>query len=152
MLIPITITSSSPSNPKLPSGLAKISHNEVVLVELQGSLEVECDQPSERDGKLVGQLKMDDSTSKPSLLIGHHLLEGTIASLPKPLAVILRTGSLGNAGPELGNDAMALDVPSTGSGLSSSWSVVAVVKKKIVFSKRPMPVMGKQSLGAIGGS
>jgi hypothetical protein len=61
MIIPITITSSS-SNPKLPSGLAKISHNEVVIVELQGSLEVECNQPSERDGKLVGQLKIDDST------------------------------------------------------------------------------------------
>lgn len=64
MLIPITIT-SSPSNPKLPSGLAKISHNEVVLVELQGSLEVECNQPSERDGKLVGKLKIDDLTVKP---------------------------------------------------------------------------------------
>ena len=62
MLIPITITSSSPSNPKLPSGLAKISHNEVVLVELQGSLEVECNQLSERDGKLVGKLKIDDLT------------------------------------------------------------------------------------------
>ena len=62
MLIPITITSSSPSNPKLPSGLAKISHNEVVLVELQGSLEVECNQPNERDGKLVGKLKIDDLT------------------------------------------------------------------------------------------
>ena len=64
MLIPITIT-SSPSNLKLPSGLAKISHNEVVLVELQGSLEVECNQPSERDGKLVGKLKIDDLTVKP---------------------------------------------------------------------------------------
>ena len=64
MLIPITIT-SSPSNPKLPSGLAKISHNEVVLVELQGSLEVECNQPSERDGKLVGKLKIDDLTVNP---------------------------------------------------------------------------------------
>jgi len=145
MLIPITITSSSPSNPKLPSGLAKISHNEIVLVELQGSLEVECNQPSERDGKLVGQLKIDGSTGKPSLLIGHHLLEGTIASLPKPFAVIFRT----IAGQ---NDAMALDVPSTGPDLSSSWSVVGIVKKKIVFSKRPMPVMGKQSLEAIGGS
>ena len=62
MLIPITITSPSPSNPKLPSGLAKISHNEVVLVELQGSLEVECNQPSERDGKLVGKLKIDELT------------------------------------------------------------------------------------------
>ena len=64
MLIPITITPSSPSNPKLPSGLAKISHNEVVLVELQGSLEVECNQPSERDGKLVGKLNVDDLTVK----------------------------------------------------------------------------------------
>ena len=64
MLIPITITSSSPSDPKLPSGLAKISHNEVVLVELQGSLEVECNQPSERDGKLVGKLNIDDLTVK----------------------------------------------------------------------------------------
>ena len=65
MLIPITINSSSPSNPKLPSGLAKISHNEVVLVELQGSLEVECNQPSERDGKLVGKLKIDDLMVNP---------------------------------------------------------------------------------------
>jgi len=85
----------------------------------------------------VGQLKIDGSTGKPSLLIGHHLLEGTIASLPKPFAVIFRT----IAGQ---NDAMGLDVPSTGPDLSSSWSVVGIVKKKIVFSKRPMPVMGKQ--------
>jgi chromosome transmission fidelity protein 8 len=71
MLIPITITSSSPSNPKLPSGLAKISHNEVVLVELQGSLEVECNQLNERDGKLVGKLKIDDLTvnQKKKLLL-----------------------------------------------------------------------------------
>jgi chromosome transmission fidelity protein 8 len=62
MLIPITIISSSLSNPKLPPGLAKISNSEVVLVELQGSLEVECNQPSERDGKLVGKLKIDDLT------------------------------------------------------------------------------------------
>ncbi|KAF8802496.1 hypothetical protein BYT27DRAFT_7146225, partial [Phlegmacium glaucopus] len=144
MLIPITITSSSLSNPKLPSGLAKISHDEVVLVELQGSLEVECNHPNERNGKLVGQLKIDDSTGRPSLLIGHHLLEGTIASLPKPFAVLLRSGSSEN---ELGNDAMVLDSSSTGPGpeglgdsISSSWSVVGIVKKKIVFSKRPMPV------------
>jgi len=159
MLIPITITSSSLSNPKLPSGLAKISHSEVVLVELQGSLEVECNQPSERDGKLVGKLKIDDLTGKPSLLIGHHLLEGTIASLPKPFAVILRTEGLGNEGLELEDDAMVLDSLTTtgpgpgghpttdiGDSTSSSWSVVGIVKKKIVFSKRPMPVMGKQSL------
>jgi len=144
MLIPITVTSesSSLSNPKLPSGLAKISHDEVVLVELQGSLEVECNNPSERNGRLVGKLKMDDSTGKPSLLIGHHLLEGTIAALPKPFAVILRTG---NPGPDLGNDAMVIGSPADPGdhSVSSKWSVVGIVKKKIVFSKRPMPVMGK---------
>jgi len=54
---------------------------------------------------------------------------------------------LGNEGPELEDDAMVLDAPTTiGDSSSSSWSVVGIVKKKIVFSKRPMPVMGKQSL------
>ena len=96
------------------------------------------------------------SQGKPSLLIGHHLLEGTIAPLPKPFAVILRTEGLGNAVPELEDDAMVLDSHTTdgpgghpsniGDSSSSSWSVVGIVKKKIVFSKRPMPVMGKQSL------
>ncbi|KAF5372758.1 hypothetical protein D9615_010102 [Tricholomella constricta] len=61
MIIPINIASSS-SNPKLPPGLAKISHDEVVLIELQGSLEVECNHISERDGKLVGKLKVDAFT------------------------------------------------------------------------------------------
>jgi hypothetical protein len=64
MLIPITLASSS-SNPKLPSGLIKISHDEIVLVELQGSLEVELTHPRERDGKFVGTLKIDDATVSP---------------------------------------------------------------------------------------
>ena len=73
--------------------------------------------------------------------------------MPKPFAVILRTEGLGNEGPELEDDAMVLDPPTTShpttdieDSNSSSWSVVGIVKKKIVFSKRPMPVMGKQSL------
>lgn len=65
MLIPITLASSS-SNPKLPSGLVKISHDEIVLIELQGSLEVELTHPRERDGKFVGKLKIDDATVSPS--------------------------------------------------------------------------------------
>ena len=72
--------------------------------------------------------------------------------------MIFRTTGEGAAGPELGNDAMVLDSPNAatsgpgghhsadiGDSISSSWSVVGIVKKKIVFSKRPMPVMGKQS-------
>jgi hypothetical protein len=66
MLIPITLASPS-CNPKLPSGLIKISHDEIVLVELQGSLEVELTHPRERDGKFVGTLKIDDATVSESV-------------------------------------------------------------------------------------
>lgn len=68
MIIPINVASSSFSNPKLPPGLAKISHDELVLVELQGSLEVECNHISERNGKLVGSLKVDEITVSPTTL------------------------------------------------------------------------------------
>lgn len=66
MLIPIDLSPSSTVNPKLPSCLAKISHDEVVLIELQGSLEVESNHPSERDGKHVGKLKIDETTVRCS--------------------------------------------------------------------------------------
>ena len=62
MIIPITLSSLSAANPKLPPCLAKISHDEVVLIELQGSLEVESNHPSERDGKHIGKLKIDETT------------------------------------------------------------------------------------------
>lgn len=62
MIIPITFSpDSSTSNSKLPSTLAKISHDEIVLIELQGSLDAgEGAPPSERNGKFVGKLSIDD--------------------------------------------------------------------------------------------
>ncbi|KDR78963.1 hypothetical protein GALMADRAFT_244659 [Galerina marginata CBS 339.88] len=155
MVIPITISSSS--NPKLPPGLIKISHDEIVLIELQGLLEVELNHLSERNGKLVGKLKIDEATNKPSLLIGHHLLEGKIAALPKPYAILFRTGPTRNTAdqthPEddIDDEAMAVDGDShspghesSGQASSAGWTVAGIVKKKIIFSKRPMPVIGKK--------
>jgi len=135
MIVPITFNSSS-SNSKLPSGLAQISHDEVVLVELQGSLDVECNDPSERNGKLIGKLRIDNSTNKPTLIIGHHLLEGKISILPKPLAVLHRT-TIHSSGSD---EVMDSDHPLEN---QSSWDVVGIVKKKITFSKRPMPIVSK---------
>ncbi|KAF9048569.1 hypothetical protein BJ165DRAFT_1402472 [Panaeolus papilionaceus] len=223
MIIPVTLntpSSSAHSNstPKLPSGLAKISNDEVVLIELQGFLDVEANTPEERNGKFVGKLKVDDS-GKPSLVIGHHLLEGKVAALAKPLAIFHRVGgpapriaeassatsaSLSSAGKGKGkmnvdagddtprkrqktsgannNDADAdeeemdidtnpantlskslklstLNDPSSSSddetsheapprasreennkGGTTSWTILGIVKKKIIFSKRPMPI------------
>lgn len=69
MLIPIVFNSST--SPKLPSALAKISNDEVVLIELQGLLEVEVAQPTDRNGKLVGKLTIneDDSVSHFSKMV-----------------------------------------------------------------------------------
>jgi hypothetical protein len=61
MIISVNFPVPSTSTPKLPPALAKIAHHELVLVELQGELEVECTSDSERDGRLVGRLCIDDA-------------------------------------------------------------------------------------------
>lgn len=75
-------------------------------------------------------------------MIGHHLLEGKVAQLPKPLAVLQRV-------PSIDQDAMELDYDpdelQAGEVSTVSWDAIAVVKRKIVFSKRPMPIVGRPS-------
>lgn len=106
---------------------------------------------------------------KPTLLIGPHLLEGTINTLNKPLAVLTRF--LADAKPttsttttivvmspfdleDQGKDTMEVDddknngkdqlstAPFTP---STKWEAVGIVKRKIVFAKRPMPVVSRPS-------
>ncbi|KAF8643238.1 hypothetical protein AX16_009127 [Volvariella volvacea WC 439] len=91
MLIPLNLLPPSDANPKLPPALAKISHDEIVLIELQGALEFDEPTPSDRDGQFIGILNIDEAGKKPTLTIGPHLLEGKVVSLPKPLAVLHRT-------------------------------------------------------------
>ncbi|KAF8176590.1 Ctf8-domain-containing protein [Mycena galopus ATCC 62051] len=147
MIIPINFPVPSASTSKLPHALATISHDELVLIELQGAFEVECTNDRERDGRLVGRLCIDEAGKRPTLTVGHHLLEGKVTQLPKPLAVLRRV-----AGAEL-DDAMDCDnapadeSESQGAETSTtvSWDAIAVVKRKIVFSKRPMPIVGRQA-------
>lgn len=166
MLIPITISSSSTAH--LPPQLAKLGNDELVLIELQGSLDVECNDSSERDGQLVGKFRLDEGSvsarsycswreielvgqSKPTLAIGHHLLEGKIVSLPKPLGVIQRSTppsalrqNAHNHDPE--EDGMDGRQADESDAVSSQWDMLAIVKKKVVFSKRPMPIIGKAAI------
>ncbi|KAF8825271.1 hypothetical protein HHX47_DHR7000713 [Lentinula edodes] len=93
MLIPVTFDRhpSTSSLQKLPPSLLKISHDEVVLLDLQGALEVDSSHPNERDGKFIGTLTIDDDMKRSTLRIGHHLIEGKLVNLPKPLAVLHRS-------------------------------------------------------------
>lgn len=61
MIIPIEFDAPSASNPKLPASIARVSHDEVVLIELQGTLDVESTYEGEHDGKFVGKLTVDDA-------------------------------------------------------------------------------------------
>ncbi|KAG6334639.1 hypothetical protein ID866_4450 [Astraeus odoratus] len=132
MIIPITIPRPGQFSPRLPPQLAKLGHDELCLIELQGTLDVEGTEAANKDGQLIGKLNTSDM-NKPTLTIGHHLLEGKVANLPKPLGVLHKRDS----SPPAGDDHPA------DSSVGIEWAVIAVVKKKIVFSKRPMPIAAK---------
>jgi len=150
MLIPITISSSSTAS--LPVQLTKLGNDELVLIELQGSLDVECTDSSERDGQMVGTFRLDEGSSKPTLAIGHHLLEGKIVSLPKPFGVIQRSTTPSAPPQNVHNHDPGDAMCGIGSEEGSlRWDMVAIVKKKIVFSKRPMPIVGTAAI-AVGSS
>lgn len=79
------------------------------------------------------------------LAIGHHLLEGKIVSLPKPLGVIQRS-SQQTYSHDPGEDDMDGSEGNTSAAGQTQWDMVAIVKKKIVFSKRPMPIVGTTAI------
>ncbi|PIL36333.1 hypothetical protein GSI_00021 [Ganoderma sinense ZZ0214-1] len=144
MLIPINIDLPGPSTPRrphLPSQLVQFGTDELVLIELQGVLEVE----GNRDGQLVGQLEVDSATKKPTLMIGYHKLEGKLVNLNKPLAVLHRHDSQPK---NEDNEDAAMEVDGSedrvgGASEAKSWDMIAIVKRKMVFSKRPMPVVSQ---------
>ncbi|KAK7031235.1 hypothetical protein VNI00_013651 [Paramarasmius palmivorus] len=183
MLIPVNFSPSSSLTagyPKLAPALAKVSHNEVILLEFQGEFEVETvtSDRTERDGKVVGALSIDDDLKRPTLRVGHHHLEGKVTTLAKPLAVLHRHQSSaynptqsqrqvlrktdtaededrngdrnGNGNDdddvEMEGDDTANTATKSRDSLSTSvsWDAVAIVKRKIVFSKRPLLIVGRQ--------
>lgn len=133
MIIPITISRPGQFSAKLPPQLVTLGHDELFLIELQGTLDVEGSEMADKDGQLIGTLNTTDM-NKPTLTIGYHLLEGKVVNLTKPLGVLHKQAST------------PVESVSTNSGVQeevragTKWDVIAVVKKKLVFSKRPMPV------------
>ncbi|KAF8843785.1 hypothetical protein BDN67DRAFT_963970 [Paxillus ammoniavirescens] len=137
MIIPISVSPPNHFSPKLHPSVAKLGHDELFLIELQGTLNVEGSKTTSKDGQLIGKMNTADM-NKPTLMIGHHLLEGKVVNLPKPLGVLHK--DVCNV---VSSDRHTPDESTSSNSEESeqvSWNVVAVVKKKIVFSKRPMPI------------
>jgi len=156
MIIPVTLRPSSDYGKKLPPQLASLGNGDLALVELQGSLEVQ----GSMDSQFVGTLEIDPKTvcaplativrlgtltqtldafqNKPALVIGPHLLEGKIVSLPTPLAIMEKKSTSNDQG-------SGTDVDDDGGGEETGveWQISAIVRKKVVFVKRPMPVLNR---------
>ena len=139
MIIPINLTPPSLRLPNtLDPVLAKLGSNEVVLIELQGWLDV---VEGEKDNGFIGNLTIENVCimsmcflcvpniilqDKPVLKIGHHHLEGKIVSLSKPLAVLARGG---------------IDEDEYGGESSTRYDVMTIIKRKVLFAKRPVPMV-----------
>ncbi|PWN28140.1 hypothetical protein BDZ90DRAFT_163504 [Jaminaea rosea] len=81
---------SSAASSSVPRPLLALSPNgELVLIELQGSLEMEDQGGAEGESSTIGELIWGEGREdKPTLVLSHHRLEGKLATLSKPLAVI----------------------------------------------------------------
>ncbi|CAO1632259.1 unnamed protein product [Parajaminaea phylloscopi] len=78
------------SQQQAPQPLLAMSPNgELVLIELQGSLEMDAQTDEEGGQTVIGELHWGQgSQDKPTLVLSHHRLEGKLTKLSKPMAVL----------------------------------------------------------------
>ena len=79
------------------------------------------------------------SQNKSSLAIGPHLLEGKVVSLPTPLAIIEKIVKKKSGF----DDGMDVDEDGNREEAGVEWQISVIVRKKLVFATRPMPVLNR---------
>lgn len=140
------------------------SHGGWGLVELQGQLETRDQVPF--DDMHVGDLHFDPR-GIPHLIIGHHLLDGKVVKLEKPLAVLRKKGRTSTTSAEertrdhsmeLGCDgadsrsndeslqaeAGAVDHSVPPGEACREYEIIALITRKIIFKNRPKPIVTKK--------
>eukprot|EP01108_Squamamoeba_japonica_P009314 TRINITY_DN862_c0_g1_i1.p2 TRINITY_DN862_c0_g1~~TRINITY_DN862_c0_g1_i1.p2 ORF type:complete len:120 (-),score=20.75 TRINITY_DN862_c0_g1_i1:21-380(-) len=104
---------------------------EWTLVELQGRVE-NREEGDTIDGLPLGQLTRTDG-GEIELVVGNSKLVGAEVKLDKPFAVLVPNQDKQNAVRE--SDVVEKN--------DAHWSVVGIVKRKLLFKSRPQPIVVK---------
>ena len=107
-----------------------LDNKEVIMVEIQGTVEYRGGEGEEGGMGKLGDLEWDEGRARAVLRVGHHRLIGQLQTLTQPFVVLCPS--------EKANDAD--DMPALYEAGDAVWDIATVIKKKLVFNTRPEPI------------